>query len=92
MANKQRKMTLGYRPVGMLLGLAGGMLAGAAFDRAWRAVGDGRDAPDPLDDDRRWHEVLAAAALHGAIFSLVKAAVDRGGAAGVRRVTGRWPA
>jgi hypothetical protein len=26
------------------------------------------------------------------VFALVKAAVDRGGAAGVRRLTGTWPA
>ncbi len=38
-----------------------------------------------------WGEVLTAAALQGAIFAVVKAAVDRGGAAGVRRLTGEWP-
>jgi hypothetical protein len=36
--------------------------------------------------------VLAAAALQGAIFAVVRAAVDRGGATGVRRLTGHWPA
>ncbi|MEV0096214.1 DUF4235 domain-containing protein [Streptomyces sp. NPDC050738] len=92
MASKQRKMSLCYKPVGLILGMGGGMLAGALCTRAWRLVGDGREAPDPLDDERAWREVLISAALHGAIFSVVKAAVDRGGAEGVRRVTGRWPA
>ena len=36
-------------------------------------------------------EVLAAAALQGAIFAVVKAAVDRGGAVGVQKLTGEWP-
>jgi hypothetical protein len=36
--------------------------------------------------------VLVASALQGMIFALVRAAVDRGGAAGVRRITGTWPA
>ncbi|WP_329115562.1 DUF4235 domain-containing protein [Streptomyces sp. NBC_01465] len=92
MASKKRKMSLCYRPVGMVLGIGGGMIAGALFGRAWKVVGDGREAPDPLDDERAWREVLTAAALHGAIFAVVKAAVDRGGAEGVRRITGRWPA
>jgi hypothetical protein len=32
-----------------------------------------------------------AAALQGATFALVKAAVDRGGAEGFRKLTGVWP-
>jgi len=32
-----------------------------------------------------------AAALQGAIFGLVKAAVDRGAAEGTRKVPGVWP-
>ena len=31
------------------------------------------------------------AGRHGAIFALVKAAVDRGAAEGTRRLTGTWP-
>ena len=33
-----------------------------------------------------------AAALQGAIFAIVKAAVDRASAEGVRKLTGSWPA
>ena len=36
-------------------------------------------------------EILAAAALQGAIFAIVKALVDRSGAEGFRRLTGVWP-
>jgi len=35
--------------------------------------------------------ILLAAMLQGAIFALVKAAVDRGAAEGTRRLTGTWP-
>ncbi|MEO3746704.1 DUF4235 domain-containing protein [Plantactinospora sp. B5E13] len=80
-----------YRPVGILLGMAAGVAAGAVFRQVWKfASGDG-DAPDATDEHRGWGEILAAAALQGAIFAVVRAAVDRGGAVGVRRVTGRWP-
>jgi len=30
--------------------------------------------------------------MQGAIFAVVRAAVDRAGATGVRRLTGKWPA
>ncbi|MFY1632627.1 DUF4235 domain-containing protein [Solwaraspora sp. WMMB335] len=80
-----------YRPVGLLLGMAAGALAGVIFRQAWKMAAGDDDAPSPVDEDRGWAEVLAAAALQGAIFSVVRAAVDRGGAIGVRRLTGRWP-
>lgn len=79
-----------YRPVGLLLGLAGSAAASALFNQVWKAVGRGSDAPDALDEDRSWREVLIAAALR-AIFATVRAAVDRAGAVGVRRFTGNWP-
>lgn len=81
-----------YKPVGVVLGLGAGALAGFAFKRAWRSVSGEDDTPSPIDEDRGWGEVLAAAALQGIIFSVVKAAVDRAGAEGVRHLTGAWPA
>jgi hypothetical protein len=34
---------------------------------------------------------LAAAALQGALFGLVKAAIDRSGARTFEKITGSWP-
>jgi uncharacterized protein DUF4235 len=68
-----------------------GALAGLVFRRVWRLAAGENDAPDALDEDRGWVEVLAAAAVQGAIFAIVKAAVDRGSATGVRHFTGTWP-
>jgi hypothetical protein len=82
---------LAYRPVGLLLGLGAGAVAGFVFKEVWKLAAGDDDAPNATDEDRGWGEVLAAAALQGAIFSLVRAAVDRGGAVGVRKVTGQWP-
>jgi hypothetical protein len=80
-----------YKPVGILMGIAAGALAGVVFKQVWKlAAGDG-DAPNATDEDRGWGEILAAAALQGAIFAIVRAAVDRGGATGVRKLTGDWP-
>lgn len=80
-----------YKPVGLALGALSGLAAGALFKQAWKMVGDNQDAPDATDEDRGWREVLTAAVLQGAIFAGVKAAVDRGGAAAARRLTGTWP-
>ncbi|MBP2401480.1 hypothetical protein SNS2_0008 [Streptomyces netropsis] len=80
-----------YKPVGMLLGAVSGAVAGAVFKQVWTVVGHDADAPDATDQDRGWQEILIAAALQGAIFAVVKAAVDRSGATAVHRLTGTWP-
>ena len=90
MSNKLQKVA--YKPVGLLLGIGAGAVAGFVFKEIWKFASGDDDAPNATDEDRGWGEVLAAAAVHGTIFAIVKAAVDRAGAQGVRRLTGTWPA
>ncbi|MFH8369450.1 DUF4235 domain-containing protein [Streptomyces sp. NPDC018031] len=80
-----------YKMLSLLFGVLGGIVAGAVFKQVWKVVGREEDAPQATDEERTWREVLPAAALQGAIFAMVKAVVNRGGAAGFRRVTGTWP-
>lgn len=87
----QTMTKVAFRPVGLLLGAGAGLLAGALFRQLWKIAAGEDDAPDPMDENRGWGEVLAAAAVQGAIFAVVRAAVDRAAASGVRRMTGRWP-
>ncbi|MFD3679984.1 DUF4235 domain-containing protein [Streptomyces sp. NPDC058613] len=82
---------IAYKPVGLALGAASGMIAGIAFKQAWKLIEGEGDAPDATDEDRSWKQILIAAGLQGAIFAVVKAAVDRSGAVATRRVTGTWP-
>ncbi|MFG2783008.1 DUF4235 domain-containing protein [Streptomyces prunicolor] len=82
---------IAYKPVGMAMGALSGMLAGAAFKQLWKRLGHDEDTPNATDEHRTWREVLTAAALQGAIFAGVKAAVDRGGATATHRLTGTWP-
>ncbi|MGW7256705.1 DUF4235 domain-containing protein [Streptomyces sp. NPDC054834] len=91
MANKKKKLPLAYQPVGFVLSWAGGALAGMAFRQAWKAIRHEDDAPDALDEDRGWGEILLAAAVQGAIFAVVRSAVDRTGAKAIERSTGVWP-
>ena len=79
------------KPVNLALGIAAGALAGMVFKQVWKLASGDDDAPDAGDEDRGWGEILLAAAIQGAIFAVVKAAVHRGGAVGARRLTGTWP-
>jgi hypothetical protein len=80
-----------YKPLSLAFSVAGGVVAGAVFKRVWKLIADEDEAPKATSRDYGWGSVLAAAALQGAIFAVVKAAIDRGGAHGVRRLTGEWP-
>ncbi|MCU4185336.1 DUF4235 domain-containing protein [Acidiferrimicrobium sp. IK] len=82
---------IAYKPLGMAASVLGGIVATRLFAAAWKALGRGEDAPASTDARRSWPEVLSAAALQGAIFGLVKAATDRGGAVGFEKATGAWP-
>ncbi|MFF4791642.1 DUF4235 domain-containing protein [Streptomyces sp. NPDC001276] len=92
MAKKKHKIPLAYQPVGFVLGWVGGTLAGLAFRATWKAIRHEDEAPEALDHDRRWGEILLAAAVQGAIFAVVRSAVDRAGATAVERSLGVWPA
>ncbi|MFE6287143.1 DUF4235 domain-containing protein [Streptomyces sp. NPDC057877] len=88
----KKKIPIGYQPLGWVLGWAGGAVAGMVFRRTWKAIRHEDDAPDALDPNRKWGEILLAAAIQGAIFAAVRSAVDRGGAKAIERSTGVWPA
>ena len=80
-----------YKSLGMAAGVAGGLLASTLFKQVWKRVAGQEDTPQATDESRSWREILVAAALQGAIFAVVKAAVDRSSAAGFKRLTGKWP-
>jgi hypothetical protein len=80
-----------YRPLSMLISIAGGILAGAIFKRIWKLAPGQDEVPKATDADRGWPEILTAAALQGAIFAVVTASVERLAAAGTRSLTGTWP-
>jgi hypothetical protein len=86
---KLQKVAL--KPINLALGIGAGALAGLVFKQVWKLASGDDDAPDAGDEDRGWGEILAAAAIQGAIFAVVKAAVHRSGAIGARKLTGTWP-
>jgi Protein of unknown function (DUF4235) len=77
------------RPLGLLISVLGGILAGAVFKKVWTVVSGEEEAPEATSPEYSTKEVLVAAVVQGAIFAGVKAAVDRAGAKGFKKVTGK---
>jgi Protein of unknown function (DUF4235) len=80
-----------YAPMRVLAGVFGGILATCMFNAAWKALDHHDKAPASTDADRSWSGVITAAVLRGALFGLVTAVLERGGAVGFERATGAWP-
>lgn len=82
-----------YRPWGLVASLLGGLIAGQIFQQVWKRVDpdSSDDPPTPLQSEYRLPKVLIAALVQGAIFSAVRALINRGGARAFERWTGEWP-
>jgi hypothetical protein len=83
-------MRLLYRPFGIIVSLAAGLMAKQVFNFVWSRFDD-EEAPKPTIEDESWTKVLSAAALQGLVFQTVRAAINRSGAKGFEWLTGVWP-
>jgi hypothetical protein len=83
-------MKLIYKPFGLLVGIAGGILARKLFAAIWGRIDDA-EPPAPTTEHASWPRVVGAAALQGATFSATRAAVDRAGAQSFAHLFGVWP-
>jgi hypothetical protein len=86
----KRILKLLYKPMSLLISAFGGVLAAAPFKKVWTAVSGEDEAPDATSEHGT-KEVLLAAVIQGAIFAGMKAAVDRAGARGFKKLTGTDP-
>jgi hypothetical protein len=81
-----------YTSLSITTSVAGGLLAGEAFNQIWKRLSDtDQPPPEPKDLTRSTRAALAAAGLQGLVFGLVRAAVDRAGARGYQAVTHESP-
>src|ERR687894_274553 len=83
-------MGLIYKPIGILLGIVAALLGKRVFNFAWTKIDD-QEPPKPTTEITTWRRLLAAAAVQGVIFRMVRVTVDRYGAKGWRYLTGSWP-
>ena len=90
-APKNKGAKLAYRPVGLVAGIVAGSLSGIVFKQVWKLIANEDEAPSALQSEYKMREVVLAAAIQGAIFAAVKAAIDRAGARWFTELTGTWP-
>jgi len=79
-----------FAPFSIAAGILAGLLSSRLFELVWGRIDD-TEAPEPSQHDTNWGKVLAAAALQGFVFALVRAATDRGARTAFYHLTGRWP-
>jgi hypothetical protein len=83
-------MKLIYKPFGIVMGILAGLVSKRIFDFVWSKIDD-EDPPKATTEVSPLPKVIAAAALQGVTFKVVRAGVDRAGARGYQHLTGVWP-
>jgi hypothetical protein len=78
----------GDKLLSRLLNLALSVVIGALFKQLWKLTAGEEEAPQAGRSEAEWKQVLPAAALQGALFATVKAAVQRGATQGRRKLQG----
>jgi hypothetical protein len=79
-----------FAPFSIAAGILAGVLGKRLFELVWGRIDDD-EPPAPSQHETNWGKVLAAAAIQGFLFALVRAATDRGARTAFYRFTGVWP-
>jgi Protein of unknown function (DUF4235) len=79
-----------FVPVSVLGGIAAGAVAKKVFELFWGVIDD-EEAPDPKHREIPWARLLAALALEGVIFRVVRGLFDHGSRQAYSKLTGSWP-
>ncbi|MCG5434408.1 DUF4235 domain-containing protein [Mycobacterium sp. MYCO198283] len=81
-----------YKPISVGISVLGGVVAGKIFTEIWQRISPtDEEPPNPKDLDRSGKEAILSAAVHGLVFGVVKAAIDRTAAKGYRAVANENP-
>lgn len=81
-----------YKIFSLVVTILAPVVSNKLLAKAWPKAAHEESAPAASDEDRRMREILTAAFLQGAIAAVIKASMNRGGAKGIRKMTGSWPA
>ena len=80
-----------FKIMGFLSGALAGMVASTIVKKLWEVTPGEDEAPEATDTRRSWGEILTAAALQGAIFAVIRAAVERATATSAEKLSGAQP-
>ncbi len=83
-------MKLVFTPLSIVLGLLAGLIGKRIFERVWGLIDD-EEPPSPEHRRLSRPKLVAALALEGAIFRLVKGLADHGARRAFAGATGSWP-
>ncbi|HWC85051.1 MAG TPA: DUF4235 domain-containing protein [Solirubrobacteraceae bacterium] len=83
-------MNLVFKPIGILSGLAAGVLGKKIFELLWGLVDD-HDPPEPKHRAVPIGKLAAALVLEGAVFRLIRGLAEHGARHGFSALTGEWP-
>ncbi|MFC8733094.1 DUF4235 domain-containing protein [Luteimicrobium sp. NPDC057192] len=91
--DRRRAAKILYRPVGIISSIIGGLIAARVFRLVYKHLVPGPEdqAPKPLESSYKAREVVLGALIQGAVFSGVRALINRAGARAFERWTGEWP-
>ena len=79
-----------FTPISIVIGLIAGIAGRKIFEQVWGLI-DEEEPPRPEHREFSWPKLIAALAVEGAIFRLVKGLVDHGTRTTFARATGAWP-
>lgn len=79
-----------FAPVSIISSLLAGLAASKLFEVIWSKIDD-QEAPEPAHRQTSWPKLIAALVLQGAIFRLVRGAIDHEARRIFYRGTHRWP-
>jgi hypothetical protein len=79
-----------FTPISVGSGLVAGMIGRKLFGAVWGLVDD-EEAPRPEYRRVQPIKLVAALAIEGALFALIRGLVDHGSRQAYLRLTGAWP-
>jgi Protein of unknown function (DUF4235) len=79
-----------FLPVSIGSGLLAGLIGKKLFQGIWGVIDD-EEAPKAEHRYISFPKLIAALAIEGALFSLIRGLVDHGSRQAFTRVTGSWP-
>jgi hypothetical protein len=79
-----------FLPISMGSGLLAGLIGKKLFGVIWGVI-DEQDPPKPEHRNVNYGKLVAALAVEGALFALLRGIIDHGSRQAYARMAGEWP-